>query len=98
MGRFSSQDKHMTIVIYVWLISYGMIYDTVEPSLSSRHLFFVPANKKAIHWLLFKTSVQRHLFTTAKVVVVKRFNCSLVRQSPCFVTNLTIIPWHKVHH
>ena len=98
MGRFSSQDKHMTIVIYVWLISYGMIYDTVEPSLSSQPLFFVPANKKAIHWLLFKTSVQRHLFTTAKVVVVKRFNCSLVRQSPCFVTNLTIIPWHKVHH
>ena len=34
MGRFSSQDKHMTIVIYAWLISYGMIYDTVEPSLS----------------------------------------------------------------
>lgn len=57
MGRFSSQDKHMTIAIYVWLISYGMIYDTVEPSLSSRPLFFVPANKKAIHWLLFKTSV-----------------------------------------
>lgn len=46
MGRFSSQDKHMTIVIYVWLISYGMIYDTVEPSLSSRPLFFVPANWK----------------------------------------------------
>ena len=84
MGRFSSQDKHMTIVIYVWLISYGMIYDTVETSLSSRPLFFAPANKKAIHWLLFKTSVQRHLFTTAKVVVVKRFNCSLVRTISLF--------------
>ena len=84
MGRFSSQDKHMTIVIYVWLISYGMIYDTVEPSLSSRPLFFVPANKKAIHWLLFKASLQRHLFTTATLAVVKRFNCSLVRTISLF--------------
>ena len=47
MGRFASQDKHMTIVIYVWLISYGMIYDTVEPSLSSQPLFFVPGKQKS---------------------------------------------------
>ena len=45
MGRFSSQDKHMTIVIYAWLISYGMIYDTVEPSLSTP--LFSPGEQKS---------------------------------------------------
>ena len=66
--------------------------NTVEPPLMAtslqRPLFFVPADKRSIHWILFKTSLQYngHLFTKAtslqrplssvpKVAVVERFDC-----------------------
>ena len=58
----------------------GIVEPPLTPTSLQRPLFFVPADKKPIQWLLFKTSLQwpplyNGQFLVPKVVVVERFNC-----------------------
>ena len=46
-----------------------------------RPLFFQQADRKSIHQLLFKTSLQRPLSSVPKVAAVERFNCITFRKN-----------------
>ena len=63
--------------------------DKVETPLTATSLqgppFFAPADKNPIHWLLFKTSIQRPRSSVPKVGIVEGFNCmSNTRRSASF--------------
>jgi len=66
------------------LLSAAGTNSIVKPPLTTtylqRRLYFVPADKKSIHWLLFKTFLQwpplyNGHFLVPKVAFVERFNC-----------------------
>ena len=48
--------------------------DNFSRSSANGHIFR-PGGQKIIHWLLFKTSLQRSLSPVPKEAVVKKFNC-----------------------
>ena len=62
-----------------------------------RSLFFQQADRKSIHQLLFKTSLQRPLFSVPKVAAVERFNCITFRiNQGCLPINRNKIHWRMV--
>ena len=52
------------------------VYAGYSQTSANCHLFFVPTDKKSIHWPLYKASLQRPLSSVSKVAVVGGSNCS----------------------
>ena len=63
----------------ILVISKKYSWTSANSHLSKTTTFVIPADKKSILWLLFKTSLPRPLSSVSEVAVVERFNCMKIK-------------------